>query len=348
MASSAPANDEDVVGLDRFVERGDLAAQQRVAGRLRVAEREPSQSARVSSSARARSVGHRLALDVRRAEEVLDRELPAGEVALEREVGDAHPGHDAAPCRRMSSTRSSSSACPRRSVATSPGWSRRPAELRELGLVERRPGPAGPGRCRGARRRRPADRAGLRARPGPAGEEPGADLRVPAARAGHGRVGGRRRRRRAPGCSSSVATAPRTPARWRDCGPHDPGRRLAIAWFDAHGDFNTPDTTPSGNVWGMPFAMLCGRGDPDLVTRCRRPDRHGAGCGAVRRPGARRGRNRGRSRRRGSPTSAPGCWGPLPASPRSTAWAGDGRRARRRDLRRLRHGLPRCRAEAGR
>src|SRR4051794_18373812 len=44
-----------------------------------------------------------------------------------------------------------------------------------------------------------------------------------------------------------------------------PDARYAIAWFDAHGDFNTPDTTPSGNVWGMPFAMLCGRGDPDLV-----------------------------------------------------------------------------------
>jgi arginase len=44
-----------------------------------------------------------------------------------------------------------------------------------------------------------------------------------------------------------------------------PAARLAIAWFDAHGDFNTPDTTPSGNVWGMPFAMLCGRGDTDLV-----------------------------------------------------------------------------------
>jgi arginase len=42
-------------------------------------------------------------------------------------------------------------------------------------------------------------------------------------------------------------------------------RRLAIDWFDAHGDFNTPDTTPSGNVWGMPFAMVCGRGEPDLV-----------------------------------------------------------------------------------
>lgn len=44
-----------------------------------------------------------------------------------------------------------------------------------------------------------------------------------------------------------------------------PGDRFGIAWFDAHGDFNTPDTTPSGNVWGMPFAMICGRGDPDLV-----------------------------------------------------------------------------------
>src|SRR6476661_2629297 len=44
-----------------------------------------------------------------------------------------------------------------------------------------------------------------------------------------------------------------------------PSARLAIASFDAHGDFNTPDTTPSGNVFGMPFAMLCGRGDADLV-----------------------------------------------------------------------------------
>jgi arginase len=58
-----------------------------------------------------------------------------------------------------------------------------------------------------------------------------------------------------------------------------PDRRLAIAWFDAHGDFNTPDTTPSGSVWGMPFAMLCGRGDPDLVAACDGPtveERHAA------------------------------------------------------------------------
>jgi len=51
----------------------------------------------------------------------------------------------------------------------------------------------------------------------------------------------------------------------------DPGIRLALAWFDAHGDFNTPQTTPSGNVWGMPFAMILGHGDEDLVTACDGP-----------------------------------------------------------------------------
>ncbi len=50
-----------------------------------------------------------------------------------------------------------------------------------------------------------------------------------------------------------------------------PGIRLGLAWFDAHGDFNTPDTTPSGNVWGMPFAMVCGRGAPDLLAACAAP-----------------------------------------------------------------------------
>ena len=50
-----------------------------------------------------------------------------------------------------------------------------------------------------------------------------------------------------------------------------PGSRLGLAWFDAHGDFNTPDSTPSGNVWGMPFAMICGRGGPDLVDACDGP-----------------------------------------------------------------------------
>jgi arginase len=35
---------------------------------------------------------------------------------------------------------------------------------------------------------------------------------------------------------------------------------LGIAWFDAHGDFNTPETTLSGYLGGMPLACVCGRG----------------------------------------------------------------------------------------
>lgn len=35
---------------------------------------------------------------------------------------------------------------------------------------------------------------------------------------------------------------------------------LGIIWFDAHGDFNTPETTPSGIVRGMPLAAVLGRG----------------------------------------------------------------------------------------
>jgi arginase len=34
----------------------------------------------------------------------------------------------------------------------------------------------------------------------------------------------------------------------------------AVLWIDAHGDLNTPDTTPSGNVHGMPLAAALGRG----------------------------------------------------------------------------------------
>ena len=49
------------------------------------------------------------------------------------------------------------------------------------------------------------------------------------------------------------------------------GVRIALAWFDAHGDFNTPDTTSSGNVWGMPFALICGRGEADLVAAAEGP-----------------------------------------------------------------------------
>jgi arginase len=32
--------------------------------------------------------------------------------------------------------------------------------------------------------------------------------------------------------------------------------RISLVWFDAHGDLNTPETSPSGNAWGMPLRML--------------------------------------------------------------------------------------------
>ena len=32
--------------------------------------------------------------------------------------------------------------------------------------------------------------------------------------------------------------------------------RIAVIWIDAHGDLNTPESSPSGNLWGMPFRML--------------------------------------------------------------------------------------------
>lgn len=42
-------------------------------------------------------------------------------------------------------------------------------------------------------------------------------------------------------------------------------QRIGVVWIDAHGDFNTPETSPSGNIHGMPLAALCGLGHPDLV-----------------------------------------------------------------------------------
>ena len=32
--------------------------------------------------------------------------------------------------------------------------------------------------------------------------------------------------------------------------------RLALVWLDAHGDLNTPESSPSGNLWGMPLRLL--------------------------------------------------------------------------------------------
>jgi arginase len=42
-------------------------------------------------------------------------------------------------------------------------------------------------------------------------------------------------------------------------------KKLGVIWIDAHADFNTPETTPSGNIHGMPLAALAGYGDKRLV-----------------------------------------------------------------------------------
>jgi len=36
--------------------------------------------------------------------------------------------------------------------------------------------------------------------------------------------------------------------------------RLGLVWFDAHGDLNTPESSPSGDLWGMPLRMLLDAG----------------------------------------------------------------------------------------
>jgi len=42
-------------------------------------------------------------------------------------------------------------------------------------------------------------------------------------------------------------------------------QKMGLIWFDAHGDMNTPETTPSGNIHGMALAIAIGLGDPDLT-----------------------------------------------------------------------------------
>jgi arginase len=42
-------------------------------------------------------------------------------------------------------------------------------------------------------------------------------------------------------------------------------RRLGVVWIDAHGDINTPSSSTSGNVHGMPLAHLLGHGDAALA-----------------------------------------------------------------------------------
>src|SRR5437667_12080075 len=45
----------------------------------------------------------------------------------------------------------------------------------------------------------------------------------------------------------------------------DRGQALGLIWVDAHADMNTPETSPSGNVHGMPFAATLGLGPEPLA-----------------------------------------------------------------------------------
>ena len=176
---------------------------------------------------------------------------------------------------------------------------------------------------------------------------------------------GRRTGRRSPSSCRARATSSRPPC---TCRPSlvrparllDPGRRLhgprrrarraptagpegrlALAWFDAHGDFNTPDTTPSGNVWGMPFAMICGRGDADLVAAADGPTVAEEDASAARRPGPRRDRVADAGRVAGDPFRAPAC-SATDGGQAALRGLGRGRRdPGGRHLHRGRHGLPR-------
>lgn len=42
-------------------------------------------------------------------------------------------------------------------------------------------------------------------------------------------------------------------------------KNLGVIWFDAHGDINTSETSPSGNIHGMPVAVLLGMGPKELT-----------------------------------------------------------------------------------
>jgi arginase len=43
------------------------------------------------------------------------------------------------------------------------------------------------------------------------------------------------------------------------------GQQIGVIWVDAHADMNTPDSSPTGNIHGMPLSVVLGLGEPRLV-----------------------------------------------------------------------------------
>jgi arginase len=224
---------------------------------------------------------------------VLDGELPTGEVALEGEIGDAHPGM---MTRRRQTRRwwpilaTMTNRSPI-AIVGSPtalgghfaGMERTPDVLRQAGLAARLAAA-------------PALDGVIWTDPGDVPNDPGW-ASDPDPRARNRDLLCRYLPRLADQVASAMASTGTGPPPTRllllggDCTSHAgalaglcrarPGLRLGLVWFDAHGDFNTPSTTPSGNVWGMPFAMACGRGDADLVAAVDGPTVREADAGLV-------------------------------------------------------------------
>ncbi len=80
---------------------------------------------------------------------------------------------------------------------------------------------------------------------------------------------------------SAAAAAPTSARSGASPARHE---RLAVVWLDAHGDLNTPETSPSGNLWGMPLRMAIDEGSVDAGgRRARRRPRPRPARGRVRR-----------------------------------------------------------------
>ena len=60
--------------------------------------------------------------------------------------------------------------------------------------------------------------------------------------------------------SLAIGTVAGVSAAWRRR-----GEKIGIVWIDAHADMNTPESSPSGNIHGMPLACCIGRGPGDLA-----------------------------------------------------------------------------------
>ena len=264
-----------------------------MAGRFRVAELEPVPQRPGLVVGEREQLGHRVALDVRGAQEVLDGELPAREIALEGEVGDAHrpmmahhAGHDSTHRHRR---RADGARRPPVGDGAHAGRAARARAGRRRCARDR-----GSGRRRGPRRRRPGDRPRVRARRRTRGRRTGQRIceflpreRDLVAAAVGGDAAGPTTR----DCSSSAATARRMPARWPGCGRARPRatpgdrlvrrpRRLQHARHDAVGE-------RLGDA--LRDAVRARRPGPRRAPpTARRVD--GAGRRAVRRAGARRGR----------------------------------------------------------